>query len=54
MLRDPKAIVQAGKCKENLGSRLQVVGTNRKVSRGKIGGVNETAFLRRKHLLRCS
>lgn len=45
MLRELKAVVQPGKYKENLGSHLQVVGTNRKVSGGKIGGVNETVLL---------
>lgn len=54
MLRDLKAVVQLGKCKENLGSHLQVVGTNKKVSGGKIDGVNKTILLTwRKHALRC-
>lgn len=36
-------------------AHLQVVRTNRKVSVGKIGGVNETVLLSwRKDLLRCS
>lgn len=34
MLRDLRAVVQPEKCKENLGSHLQVVGTNREVSGG--------------------